>query len=226
MTDGSPCVVFDLDGTLIESEQVWRDVRHEYVNAHGGRWHDNAQSTMIGMRTQEWARYMHDELNVNLAPAAIAKQVVEAVTARLKDVPILPGANEALERIARDFRLGLATSAALPVANSVLSKTGWNELFAVVVSADEVSRGKPAPDVYRRAVELLHAEPSRTAAVEDSENGIRSAYYAGLAVVAIPNHAFPPGAASLALASHVLANLNQLDAAAVYDALRGRSGGI
>ena len=61
MTDGSSCVVFDLDGTLIESEQVWRDVRHEFVNAHGGRWHDNAQSTMIGMRTQEWARYIHDE---------------------------------------------------------------------------------------------------------------------------------------------------------------------
>jgi beta-phosphoglucomutase-like phosphatase (HAD superfamily) len=151
---------------------------------------------------------------------------VEAVTARLQDVPILPGANEALERMARDFRLGLATSAALPVAESVLSKTGWGELFAVVVSADEVSRGKPAPDVYLRAVELLHAQPSRTAAVEDSENGIRSAYCAALAVVAIPNHAFPPDAGTLALASRVLANLNELDAATVYDALRRRAGGI
>jgi HAD superfamily hydrolase (TIGR01509 family) len=226
MTDGLPCVIFDLDGTLIESEQVWRDVRREFVNAHGGRWHDGAQSTMIGMRTQEWASYIHDDLNVKLAPPAIAKQVVEAVTARLQDVPILPGANEALERIARDFRLGLATSAALPVAKSVLLKTGWDELFAVVVSADQVSRGKPAPDVYLRAVELLYAQPSQTAAVEDSENGIRSAYSAGLAVVAIPNHAFPPDAGALALASRVLANLNELDAAAVYDALHRRAGRI
>jgi HAD superfamily hydrolase (TIGR01509 family) len=224
MTDGSPCVVFDLDGTLIESEQIWRDVRHDFVSAHGGRWHDNAQSTMIGMRTEEWARYIHDDLGVNLAPAAIAKQVVAAVAARLQHVPVLPGANEALERIARDFRLGLATSAALPVAKSVLAATGWGKFFAVVVSADEVSRGKPAPDVYLRAVELLRAEPSRTAAVEDSANGIRSAYSAGLAVVAIPNHAFPPDSGSLSLASCVLANLDELDGSVVREALRRRSG--
>ncbi len=219
MTDGLPCIVFDLDGTLIESEQIWRDVRREFVNTHGGMWHDGAQPAMIGMRTQEWAQYIHDGLGVDLAPAAIAKQVVEEVTVRLQDVPILPGANEALARLARNFRLGLATSAALPVAQSVLSKTGWDELFAVVVSADQVSRGKPAPDVYLRAVELLRAQPPQTAAVEDSENGIWSAYRAKLAVVAIPNHAFPPGAASLALASRVLASLNELDAAVVYDAL-------
>jgi beta-phosphoglucomutase-like phosphatase (HAD superfamily) len=102
---------------------------------------------------------------------------------------------------------------------TVLAKTGWNKYFAVVVSADEVPRGKPAPDVYLRALALLDADPSRTAAVEDSANGIRSAHAARLAVVAIPNHAFPPDAEALELTSRVLPNLDALGVAVVREVL-------
>jgi beta-phosphoglucomutase-like phosphatase (HAD superfamily) len=217
-------LIFDLDGTLIESEQIWRDVRREFVRLHGGQWQDAAQAAMIGMRTEEWARYIHDELGVALAPSAIAEQVIATVAERLQDVPILSGATAALERLARTFRLGLATSAALPVAQTVLAKTGWGKLFAVVVSADEVPRGKPAPDVYVRALELLQADPAQTAAVEDSANGIRSAYAARLAVAAIPNHDFPPDAGALALASRVLPSLDGLNAAVIREVLLCRSG--
>jgi HAD superfamily hydrolase (TIGR01509 family) len=219
VNDASICVIFDLDGTLIESEQIWGDVRREFVTANGGRWNDGAQAAMIGLRTSEWARYMHDDLGVALAPDVIAQRVIAAVSQRLKDVPVLPGARGALERLADAFRLGLATSAALPVAQTVFAKTGWGSFFAVVVSADEVARGKPAPDVYLRALELLHANPSHAVAVEDSGNGIRSAHAAGLAVVAIPNRAFPPDAGALALAARVIENLDALDAALIRDVL-------
>jgi HAD superfamily hydrolase (TIGR01509 family) len=212
-------VIFDLDGTLIESEQIWRDVRHDFVLANGGRWHEGAAAPMIGMRTTEWARYMHDELGVTLPPNEIATRVVDTIAQRLRNVPILPGATGAIERLAGAFRLGLATSAALKVAQTVLAATGWEKYFAVVVSADEVARGKPAPDVYLRALQLLDADPSSTVAVEDSANGIRSANAAGIAVISIPNHVFPPGADALALASRVLANLDALTPAVVRDAL-------
>jgi HAD superfamily hydrolase (TIGR01509 family) len=216
-------VISDLDGTLIESEQIWSDVRREFVVEHGGRWQPGAQDKMIGMRTGEWAQYIQDDMGVALAPTAIAADVVERVVARLSQhVPVLPGADGALERLANAFTLGLATSATLVVAQTVLEKTGWKKFFAVVVSADEVSRGKPAPDVYLRALELLKADPSRTAAIEDSASGIRSAYAARLAVVAIPNRAFPPDPEALALATRVLDNLNQLDAATIRTALQGR----
>jgi HAD superfamily hydrolase (TIGR01509 family) len=205
-------VIFDLDGTLIESEQIWRDVRRTFVIEHGGKWRDDAQAKMMGMRTDEWAQYIHNELGVALAPAAIKDRVVAGVVARLaQHVPILPGANEALERLGRAFQLGLATSATLVAAQTVLAKTGWQRFFAVVVSADSVARGKPAPDVYLRAVELLDADPAQTVAVEDSANGIRSAHAAGLAVAAVPNAEFPPDAAALALADRIVSSLDQLD---------------
>lgn len=214
-------VVFDLDGTLIESEQIWRDVRHEFVIDHGGQWPEDAQTRMIGMRTQEWSRYIHDELGVPLAPSAIAQHVVAGVIERLsKSVPVLPGAGSALERVGDAFRLGLATSAAVAVAQMVLAKTGWEKFFAVVVSADEVLHGKPAPDVYLRTLNLLEADAARTAAIEDSANGIRSAHAAGIAVVAIPNRAFPPDRSSLSLAARVLSNLHDLSSDTIRDLLQ------
>lgn len=213
-------VIFDLDGTLIDSEQIWRDVRHEFVMANGGQWRPEAAAAMIGMRTSEWARYIYDEFRVLLAPEQIAERVVTAVAQRLAKPPALPGADAVLRRLARDFRLGLASSAALRVAQTVLAATSWDALFAVVVSADEVACGKPSPDVYLRALELLGADPSRAAAVEDSANGIRSAYAARIAVVAIPNHDFPPDTAALALAARMLPNLDALDSSVICEVVQ------
>ena len=167
---------------------------------------------MIGMRTNEWAKYMHDDLSVPLAPDAIAERVIERVRQRIVDsVPVLPGAERALQRLASRFELGLATSAATAVAHAVLDATGWKRYFRQVVSADEVGRGKPSPDVYLRALDLLRADPPATVAVEDSANGIRSAHAAAIAVVAIPNREFPPEPEALALASRVLTSLDDLD---------------
>lgn len=209
-------VIFDMDGTLIESEQIWRDVRRDFVLAHGGRWHDGAQQKMIGMRTAEWASYIREDLNVGLPPEKIADEVVDGVVERIsEEVPVLPGADAALARLGSAFSLGLATSATLRVAQTVLAKTGWDKFFAVTVSADAVQRGKPAPDVYQRALQLLEADPVRTAAVEDSSNGIRSAHAAHLAVIAIPNREFPPDTQALALAERVISNLDSLDVALV-----------
>jgi HAD superfamily hydrolase (TIGR01509 family) len=212
-------VIFDLDGTLIESEQVWGDVRREFVLANGGNWEPGAQSAMIGMRTAEWANYMHEELGVALPPDEIARRVVDAVAQRLRDPPILPDADAALKALASAFQLGLASSASLPTVQTVLSATGWDKLFEVVVSADQVPRGKPAPDVYLRALELLGSDPLRTAAVEDSASGIRSAYAAGLAVIAIPNREYPPNADALSLASRILSHLASLDATVIREVL-------
>ncbi len=218
--DSRAWVVFDLDGTLVESEQIWHDVRRDFALAHGGRWTDDAQSVMIGMRTEEWSHYIRERLGVRLPESTIAREVVDGVVARVSQhVPILPGADDVLQRLSAAFTLSLATSATRAVADTVLEKAGWHRMFAVVVSADEVARGKPAPDVYLRALELLHADAPRAVAVEDSAAGIRSAHAARLRAIAIPNHAYPPDAAALSLAARVLPALALIDVETVRELL-------
>jgi HAD superfamily hydrolase (TIGR01509 family) len=212
-------VIFDLDGTLVETEQIWGAVRRAFVETHGGRWREYAQRTMIGMRTNEWADYIHDSLGVEMPPDEIAHAVVHDMVDHLQNPPVLPGAQNALEQLSGSFRLGLATSASLPVATKILERTGWRRFFEVVVSADEVERGKPAPDVYLCALDAMAADPSQTAAVEDSANGIRSAHAARLAVIAVPNREFRPDDDALALASRVIPDLNALHVSTVRDVL-------
>jgi HAD superfamily hydrolase (TIGR01509 family) len=213
-------IVFDLDGTLIESEQIWCDVRRQFVVERRGDWRPDAQQTMMGMRTQEWARYMRTELGVGLPEAQIKEEVVARIVARFSQgVPVLPGADEVLDRLAGAFILGVATSSALDAANAVLAKTGWQRYFAAVVSADAVDRGKPAPDVYLRALAEMDADAARTAAIEDSTNGIRSAHAAQLAVIAIPNREFPPDADALSLAASIVSRLDDIGIGTIRDAL-------
>ncbi|HZT11263.1 MAG TPA: HAD family phosphatase [Candidatus Baltobacteraceae bacterium] len=216
----SSCVIFDLDGTLVESEQVWRDVRRDLVTGFGLRWSDGAQEAMMGMRTSEWSRYMHETLGVPLDETAIADRVIGEVAERLSaDAPIIPGAADALNALAAAYPLALATSAARAVAGAVLDAAGWAPYFEIVVSADEVERGKPAPEVYLHTLELMGADPRRCAAIEDSANGIRSASAAGLAVVAIPNRAFPPSQSALSLADRVLDGIGELTAQTIAGVL-------
>jgi HAD superfamily hydrolase (TIGR01509 family) len=115
-----------------------------------------------------------------------------------------------VERLAARWPLGLASSSNRELIDLVLELSGLAEYFKATVSSEEVPRGKPAPDVYLEAARRLGVSPSRCAAVEDSENGIRSAKAAGMRVLAIPNPVFPPAEDALALADDVLASIGQL----------------
>jgi HAD superfamily hydrolase (TIGR01509 family) len=209
-------VVFDLDGVIVDSEHVWDDVREELVRERGGRWHERAQADMMGMSSTEWSRYMHDVIGLAEAPAEINAEVVRRMQARYADeLPLIPGAVEAVEALARRFRLGLASSSNRPLIDAVLAQAGLDDLFEVTVSSEEVPRGKPAPDVYLEAARRLGVPPSLCAAVEDSANGIRAARAAGMRVIAVPNPRYPPPADALALASAVLDSPSHLTPEAV-----------
>jgi HAD superfamily hydrolase (TIGR01509 family) len=209
-------VVFDLDGVLIDSEQVWDEVREALAHERGGSWSERAQADMMGMSSPEWSRYMHDLVGVADPPEVIAEEVVRRMEARYREqLPLLPGAREAVERLAQRWPLGLASSSNRPLIDLALEVSGLSPFFKATVSSEEVARGKPAPDVYLEACRRLEVEPTRAAAIEDSRNGIRSAKAAGLRVVAIPNPHFPPDGESLGIADVVLSSLEELDAKAV-----------
>ena len=204
-------VVFDLDGVLLDSEHIWPEVKEQVVRERGGRWLDNAQADMMGMSSIEWSRYMHDELGVPDPPEEIDAEVVRRMLAvYAEELPVFDGAGEVVDRLAGTFRLALASSSNREVIDAVLAASGLAAHFEATVSSEEVARGKPAPDVFLEAARRLDIPPERCAAVEDSGNGIRAAYAAGMRVLAIPNADYPPAADALALANVVLGSLDEL----------------
>ena len=207
-------VIFDLDGLLLDSEQVWSAAKQRLVDEAGGRWLDEAEEAMLGMSSPEWSRYMRETLQVPLGDDEISAEVVRIMKELYRDeLPLLPGADAALRRIAERWPLGLASSSNRDIIDLVLERTGWVELIEVSVASEEVERGKPDPDVYAEAARRLGAESC--VAVEDSGPGIRSAHAAGFGVIAIPNPHFRPDDESLALADVVLESLEELTAQAV-----------
>jgi HAD superfamily hydrolase (TIGR01509 family) len=204
-------VIFDLDGVLVDSEAAWDQARRDLVDEVGRAWVPGATKAMMGMSSGEWSRYVRDELGVPLALDEINAAVVENIERRYREaLPLIPGAVDAVRRLAERWPLGLASSSNRPIIDLVLEQSGLTGCFAATVSSEEVGRGKPAPDVYLEAARRLGVEPGSCVAIEDSSNGMRSATAAGLRVVAIPNHEFPPDPDALALADVVLESIDEL----------------
>jgi HAD superfamily hydrolase (TIGR01509 family) len=209
-------VVFDLDGVIVDSEQVWDDVREQLAKERGGRWHEGAQAAMMGMSSPEWSAYMHDEIGLAESPQEINDEVVRRLLARYREsLPLIDGAVDAVRRLAPEFSLAVASSSNRPIIEAVLATAGIAQLFSVTVSSEEVARGKPAPDVYLEAARRLGGAPERCAAVEDSSNGLRSAHAAGMRVLALPNAHYPPAPDALALADVVLASPTEVTPAVI-----------
>ncbi len=206
-------VVFDLDGVLVDSEEAWDEARRVLVARRGGTWREEATRAMLGMSAPEWSRYVVEELGVPMAPEEVDQAVVDELLAGYgRRLPTLPGAREAVERIAAAYPLGLASSSNRRVIDVVLAELGVADRFGATVSSEEVGRGKPAPDVYLEAARRLGVDPRACVAIEDSENGIRSAHAAGMRVIATPNAVFAPAEDALALAALVLPGVAALTA--------------
>ena len=193
-------VVFDLDGVLVDSEERWNEAREALTRESGGTWTERATRDMMGMSAPEWSD--------TVQPLALA-------TPRLKaslrdDLPLLPGAVQAVRALADRWPLGLASSANGPVIALVLERAGLATCFRATVSSEEVARGKPAPDVYLEAARRLGVEADECVAVEDSTNGLRSAHAAGMAVIAVPNRAFPPEPDAVDLAAEVVDSVSDV----------------
>jgi HAD superfamily hydrolase (TIGR01509 family) len=166
---------------------------------------------MMGMSSPEWSAYLADQLEVDLPPEEISERVLARVLAGYREeLPLLPGAVEAVEGLAARWPLGLASSSNREAIELVLELSGLGGRFTVTLSSEEVARGKPAPDVYLEAARRLDVAAPACVAIEDSENGIRSANAAGMRVIAVPNAEFPPAEEAVALADRVVGSLAEV----------------
>jgi HAD superfamily hydrolase (TIGR01509 family) len=210
-------VIFDLDGVIVDSEIWWDEVRQAFAASHGRTWTADDRAAVMGANSAAWSRTMRERLDLRLSPAEIERAIVDGVVARYRaeGSPDVPGAVDAVRRIAAERAVAIASSAHREVIDAALEATGLVGTFGVIVSSDEVAHGKPAPDVYLEAARRLGADPDACLVVEDSYNGVQAACAAGMTVVLVPNHSIPPAPGTEELADLVLPRLADLDPAAV-----------
>jgi HAD superfamily hydrolase (TIGR01509 family) len=214
--DTVQAVVFDLDGVLIDSEELWDEVRRDVAATAGRPWPEEATRALQGMSTPEWSAYLTGVVGVPGTAEEVAAVVIDRMAARYRTrLPLIPGAGEAVERLAGQFTLGLASSSPRQLIDAVLAAADLVERFAVTVSTEEVAAGKPSPAVYEEAARRLGVPVGRAVAIEDSSNGLRSAARAGLGVIALPHAAFPPAQDALDLATVVVGSLDDITPAVV-----------
>jgi len=220
-------VIFDLDGVIVDSEIWWDEIRATFATAHGRAWAAEDQAAVMGANSAAWARIMRERLDLDLPDAEIERAIVEAVVDRYRreGAPRIEGAIEAIRRVAVELPVAVASSSHPAVIAATLEATGLEDVFAVVVSSDEVAHGKPAPDVYLEAARRLGVAPAACLVVEDSINGVRAGKAAGMFVVLVPNASVPPAPCAPELADLVLARLADLDPASIDPSRSGSSAG-
>ena len=203
-------VVFDMDGTLTDTEATWDVVRRQLATDAGLAWPDGATQAMMGMSTREWSTFLVEVVGLPVTPQRAAQLTVDAMAAHYRTgITVLPGAVEAVRRMAERYPVAIASSSPRTLIDAAVEVLGLADVLAATVSTEEVERGKPAPDGYLRACELLGAHPWRSIAVEDAPNGLLSALAAGMTVIAVPPHFHPPAPELLARTS-VIGTLDEL----------------
>jgi HAD superfamily hydrolase (TIGR01509 family) len=182
-------VLWDMDGTLVETEPYWIESEYELVAEHGGTWSDEHALNLVGNDLLVSGRYIREHSGITIEPAQIVEELLDKVVARIeRAVPWRPGAVELLADLrAQGVRCAMVTMSYRRFVAPVLA--GLPEgTFEVVVTGDAVSQGKPHPEPYEKAAAILGVDPADTIAIEDSNTGARSAEAAGCRVVVVPNH--------------------------------------
>lgn len=201
-------IIFDMDGLLVDSEPVWDKARKGMAEEAGKDWNKDDHQAVMGVSTQAWVDYMIKRLELNLSPQEVQDQIIARMIQLYQaGIPYFPGAVEAVQMAARHFPTALASGSHQALIEVVAADAAMQGQFQVILSADEVGTGKPAPDVYLETAKRLGVKPGNCVCLEDSGNGIVAGYRAGMKVIAIPDSRFPPAPEKLNLADLILPSL-------------------
>jgi HAD superfamily hydrolase (TIGR01509 family) len=202
-------IIFDMDGLLVDSERIWYQAEDEFIQSFGHVYTQEAREAIIGLRIDEFTAVLKDlyklEPPLEELVATLEGRVLELIKTEVKPQR---GAQEVIDFvIANNIPHAIASSSSKKVIDTTLEAQGWSDLFKIRCSADDDARGKPAPDVYLRAVKTLGFDPSRCLALEDSPNGSRAAVAAGLTCYAVPDASHSAHTAFEGITPHVFNSL-------------------
>ena len=180
-------VLFDLDGTLVDSMWVWRDIDIDFLSAIGQKLPDDLQKSIEGMSFTETAEYFKERFNINDDVETIkAKWNKMAYDKYTSEVKLKRGAKEFLARLKADgIRTGIASSNSMTLIEGALRAEGVLDYFDAITTACEAGAGKPAPDIYLLAAKKLNTEPSECLVFEDIPMGIMAGNSAGMTTIAV-----------------------------------------
>lgn len=190
-------VLFDMDGTLVDSEKLWDIAMRQLYDEHGSSMSPEVRDSTVGGSAEDVIRIVFDDLGLPHDPAQMAQTAdwLHEITADLFDagLPWCPGARDLLDALAAEgVPMALVTNTRRGLTERALNSIG-RHYFVASVCGDEVPRGKPAPDAYQRAAALLGLDTAHCLAIEDSVNGATAAEEAGCPVLVVPNDvAVPP----------------------------------
>ena len=189
-------VLFDMDGTLVDSEKLWDISLAALYEELGGRLTPEVRESLVGGAAEDTIRTIYTDLGLELDPVAMEESIrwLHDYTGQLFDggLPWCDGAQELLEALAAEGTpTALVTNTQRALADRALNSIG-HQYFSVTVCGDEVPHGKPAPDAYLRAAELLNLSPDFCLAIEDSLTGTAAAEDAGCPVLVVPNDVAVP----------------------------------
>ena len=181
-------VLFDMDGTLLDSEKIWDIALDDLAHYLGGDLSETARRRMVGSSLARSVAIMHDDLRIDADPECSAAYLLERAAELFRTSLVWkPGARELLVAVHEaGVPVALVTSTHRRLTEIALDTIG-RQYFAATVCGDEVAHPKPAPDPYLRAAELLDVPPAESVAIEDSPLGIASAEAAGCVVLAVPS---------------------------------------
>lgn len=186
---GLAAVLWDMDGTLVDTEPYWVESEFEMIERHGGTWSREHAMNLVGNDLLKSGRYIHEHSGIDLQPAEIVEELLDRVVARVGEtVPWRPGAVELLTQLREHgVRCALVTMSYRRFVAPILAALP-EDTFEVVVTGDTVGQGKPHPEPYLKAAAFLGVKAADTVAIEDSNTGARSAEAAGCTVLVVENH--------------------------------------